>query len=106
MDEICVACGAYVPEGRMICTCCEARAGRKGQMTNQNIDLRERRRALGLTQEEMAAALGVSQISLSAWETGRAWPSLDRLPAMAETYGIGLEQLVRSLIVLKRRAAS
>jgi DNA-binding transcriptional regulator YiaG len=34
-------------------------------------DLRNLRRALGMTQQELAAALGVSEQSIYYWESGR-----------------------------------
>lgn len=62
------------------------------------IGMQERRRALRMTQNEMADRLGVTQGSLAAWEKGLAYPSIDRLPDIAKEYGCDVEQLVQALI--------
>lgn len=59
------------------------------------------RRAAGLTQSEAAAALGVAQPSLAVWESGRGWPKIDRLPAMAALYGVEVGALVTAIIAGK-----
>lgn len=52
------------------------------------------RRSRGLSQEQLAEALGVSRQSVSKWETGQATPELDNLRAMCDFFGVTLEQLV------------
>ena len=42
------------------------------------------RRASGLTQAQVAAQLGISKATYSAWETGRAVLGADRIVALAE----------------------
>lgn len=59
--------------------------------------LKEMRRAANLTQTAGAAALGVSQASLGAWERGEARPTLDKLKPMAGLYGVSLEALVDAI---------
>jgi transcriptional regulator with XRE-family HTH domain len=54
--------------------------------------LRRRRR---LSQQVLAAELGVSRSALSAWENGTAEPSLEVLVGLATRWGIGLDRLVR-----------
>ncbi|MCI8525880.1 MAG: helix-turn-helix transcriptional regulator [Oscillospiraceae bacterium] len=51
------------------------------------------RRGRGLSQEQLAEALGVSRQSVSKWETGQATPELDRLRAMCAFFGVTLDQL-------------
>lgn len=46
--------------------------------------LARRRKALGLSQEELAAKIGVSRQAVSKWETGDVVPDLNRLLALAE----------------------
>lgn len=60
--------------------------------------LREMRRAGNLTQVNAAAALGVTQASLGAWERGEARPTLEKLKPMARLYGVSLEALVAAII--------
>lgn len=45
--------------------------------------IRMRRRALGLTQEQMAERLGVSAPAVSKWEQGVSYPDIMLLPALA-----------------------
>jgi transcriptional regulator with XRE-family HTH domain len=54
-------------------------------------DLKRRRKALGLTQEQLAQALGVTRQSVYLWETGTRLPA-GRLLDLAMR---GLEQEIR-----------
>lgn len=49
--------------------------------------LRETRRRLGLKQEELARALGVTQGTISRWETGGQAPDLSAMTKLAEMAG-------------------
>lgn len=60
--------------------------------------LRRRRQALGLTQSEAAATIGVAQATLAGWEIGRARPGRDLAAAIATFLGDDLatvEELLR-----------
>lgn len=46
-----------------------------------------------LTQEKLAAALGVSAQSISKWETGLTMPDITLLPAIAEAFGVSIDDL-------------
>lgn len=50
------------------------------------------RRPTGLTQEEVAVRLGVSQSAVSQWETGVAAPSAQILPSLLDLYGIAADK--------------
>jgi transcriptional regulator with XRE-family HTH domain len=63
--------------------------------------LRDVRRTAGVTQRGLAASMGVSVPAVCRWEDGTAWPSIDKLPAMAEALEIGVEELVPVLIRTK-----
>lgn len=52
------------------------------------------RRARGLTQEEVAQALGVSRTDISEWESGRGAPERDPLKALAAFYGVSPDELL------------
>ena len=58
------------------------------------LHLRAARERLGLRQAELAAELGVSQATVSHWETGRSEPSLGRLLELAEVLETSLDALV------------
>lgn len=45
--------------------------------------LRELREKAKLSQTELAAKLGVTQLAVSKWETARTRPSIEMLPALA-----------------------
>ena len=46
--------------------------------------LAPRRRAVGLSQQAVANALGVERATVGMWETGANWPSARVLPALAD----------------------
>lgn len=57
--------------------------------------LRAARRAAGLTQKQLADALGVESITVSRWERGVTAPSLERLRRVAQITGTTVSDLVR-----------
>lgn len=52
------------------------------------------RKDSGLSQEALAAKLGVSRQAISKWERAEASPDTDNLIALAEIYGITLDALL------------
>lgn len=50
--------------------------------------LRQLRADLELTQQEMAERLGVTRVTLSLWERGRALPSLEKAVLLEQRTGI------------------
>lgn len=48
--------------------------------------LGERRREKGVTQEEVAAFVGVSKASVSKWENGQSYPDITVLPVLASFF--------------------
>ena len=56
--------------------------------------IRALRREAGLTQRELAEALGVSRQAVSKWETGTADPSTSNLLALAKLFGVPAEELL------------
>lgn len=55
--------------------------------------LRKRRMAAGLTQEQAAELLGVSQSTVCQWETGRTNPRINMFPTIAQLYGCQVEDI-------------
>ena len=51
------------------------------------------REGLGLTQKELAERIGVSDKTVSKWETGRGLPDISVLPLLAEALGVSLSEL-------------
>lgn len=52
------------------------------------------RKAKGLTQQEVADMLGISNKTLSSWESGRSYPDILVLPALAELYGVSTDEIL------------
>ena len=52
------------------------------------------RKARGLSQGDLADALGVSRQSVSKWETDSSVPDLDKLVALSRRFGVTLDELV------------
>ncbi len=67
--------------------------------------IQARRKALGLSQEELAQRMGVSRQSVTKWETGLSAPDLDRLVELADTLGVSLDYLLREQTELPDAAA-
>ena len=53
-----------------------------------------RRREKGITQEELAAHVGVSKASVSKWENGNSYPDITHLPVLAAYFDISMDQLM------------
>lgn len=60
-------------------------------MFNQN--LQKLRAEKNISQEQLADKIGVSRQSVSAWESGRSSPELDKLIALSELFEISLDEL-------------
>ena len=52
------------------------------------------RREKGITQEQLAKAVGVSAPAVSKWETGQSYPDITLLPPLARFFGVTLDALV------------
>lgn len=57
------------------------------------------RRALNLTQDELAAKLHVTGKAVSKWERGLSFPSVDLLIPLAETLGVNVTDLLAGEII-------
>ena len=56
--------------------------------------IKEVREQRGLTQKYVALSLGVKGPSVSAWESGKTFPSAENLAALAELYGVSIDYLM------------
>lgn len=52
------------------------------------------RKARGMTQQEAADQLGVSNKTVSKWENGAGLPDITVLPALAELYGVTADDIL------------
>lgn len=65
-----------------------------------NEKLQELRKQKGLTQEELAERLYVSRTAISKWESGRGYPNIDSLCAIAAFFSVTVDELLSSEKVL------
>ncbi len=59
-----------------------------------NEKLQKLRKQKGLTQEELAAVLYVSRTAISKWESGRGYPNIDSLKAIAKFFSVTVDELL------------
>lgn len=52
------------------------------------------RKAKGITQEELAKALGVTNQSVSKWESGQCCPDIQLLPELAGYFAVSVDELL------------
>lgn len=57
--------------------------------------LKELRKEKGITQEQMAEALGVSGRTISRWETGSNMPDIGLLAEIAEFFDVGIPEIIK-----------
>ena len=58
--------------------------------------IRARRKAAGMTLEDLAAAVGCTLQAVSCWERGQTLPTADRLPQLARALGCSIDDLYRT----------
>lgn len=56
--------------------------------------LTKQRHKRGITQEELAACMGVSKASVSKWETSSTYPDITMLPQLAAFFDISIDELM------------
>ena len=59
-----------------------------------NEKLQELRKQRGLTQEELAEKLYVSRTAISKWESGRGYPNIESLKAIAKFFEVTVDELL------------
>lgn len=60
---------------------------------NLGSKIRELRRRDGRTQEDLAEAVGVTSQAVSRWEAGGSYPDMEAMPAIANYFGVTLDEL-------------
>lgn len=59
-----------------------------------NENIAKLRKEKGITQEELAVAVGVTNQTVSKWESGRCCPNIDLLPSLASYFEISIDELM------------
>ena len=59
-----------------------------------NENIRNFREQNGMTQTELASALHVTPQSVSRWENGLAYPDIEKLPQLADLFGVSVDELL------------
>lgn len=57
-------------------------------------NIQKKRKAMGLTQDQLATALGVSVAAVSKWETGSAYPDITLLAPIARLLNVTVDELL------------
>lgn len=63
-------------------------------MMEFNQKIQELRKQKGITQNELAEALYVSRTAVSKWESGRGYPNIDSLKAIAKFFSVTMDELL------------
>lgn len=53
------------------------------------------RKKAGLTQMEVAKALGITDSAVNQWEKKKTFPKTEQLPKLAKLYGCTVDELLR-----------
>lgn len=56
--------------------------------------IRKARMIAGVSQSELARLMGVAQVSVWKWETGKTFPNVKRLKRLAEVLDTSVEKLI------------
>ncbi len=62
------------------------------------------RKQKGLTQEELAGALGVTNQAVSKWESAQCCPDIQLLPLIADYFGVSIDELMGHNAVFQKAA--
>ena len=66
-----------------------------------NEKLQALRRQSGMTQEQLANRLYVSRTAVSKWESGRGYPNIESLRAIAKVFSVTLDELLSTDEILE-----
>ena len=73
---------------------------------NLGTNISERRKALGMTQEELASNIGVSPQAVSKWETARGLPDITLIEPLAKALGVSVMELMSGDTVINKNISS
>ena len=61
-------------------------------------NIKEARQSKGITQEQLAKMLGITQGAVAQWENGLTHPSFEMLPKLAEILGMTVDELINKKV--------
>ena len=61
---------------------------------NIGIKIRELRKAINLTQEQLATSLNISAQAVSKWEMGLSYPDITMIPTLAGLFKVSIDDLL------------
>lgn len=70
---------------------------------SENITLLRKKK--GITQEELANTLKVSNQAVSKWEAGKCCPDIELLPELAFFFGVSIDELLTGECLLEAKVA-
>ncbi|HCW74062.1 MAG TPA: transcriptional regulator [Clostridiaceae bacterium] len=83
----------------------EIHKGRKHM--NISSQIRNHRKRIGLSQEELAEKIYVSRQTISNWETGRSYPDVHNLLLLSALYEISIDELIKGDVeIMKEKISS
>ncbi len=59
------------------------------------------RKSGGMTQQEVAQSLGITDKTVSKWETGNGYPDITMIPALAELFGVTTDEILQGERIIK-----
>ena len=63
-------------------------------MTSVGENIKNTRKKIGITQEELAEKLSVTRQAVSNWENGKTEPDIETLTKIAQIFDISIDELV------------
>lgn len=72
-------------------------------MLNISENIAVLRKQAGITQEELASKLNISNQAVSKWESGKCYPDIEVLPKLASFFGVSIDELLLSECLLKTK---
>lgn len=60
------------------------------------MSLSDKRKAAGITQNELADTLCIDRSTIAKWETGKAYPRASLLPKIAQVLGCTVDELLQN----------
>ncbi len=74
---------------------------------NISSQIRNHRKRIGLSQEELAEKIYVSRQTISNWETGRSYPDVHNLLLLSALYEISIDELIKGDVeIMKEKISS